>query len=108
MALVGGAALQLSSSIVAVSQGASAGTMCNTAPTGPMSTPVLDSEWAPRPEREVGWNGTDNPSHESQIQEHEDRKEPSRSSSEIYALLPLNKNRLYYFKNVRFLLEYLQ
>lgn len=94
MALAGGAAPQLSSSIVAVSQGASAGTTCSTAPTGRMSTAVLDPEWAPRPEREAVWNGTDNPLYENQIQEHEGKKESSRSSDEIYALSSLNKNSL--------------
>lgn len=100
MALGGGAAPRLSSSIVAVSQGAYAGTTCSTASTGRMSTPALDSEWAPLPEREAGWNGTDKPSYENQIQEHDGRKESSRSSSEIYALSSLNKNCLSRFKDV--------
>lgn len=108
MALDGGTASQLFSNIVTVSRGAFAGTVCSTAPTGPMSTPVLGPEWHPAQSRRDWLSGTSNPSHERQIEEHEGRKEPSKLSSVIHTLLSLNKTCLSSFQNVQPLLECLQ
>lgn len=108
VALGGGAAPRPSSGSAAASRGASAGTMCSTALTGPTSTPVLDPERPRRPEREAGWNGTENPSHGHRVQGHEGWKLPSRSSSGIYAPPSLNRNCLSCFQVVQPLLECFQ